>query len=154
MDGEHNIRLTREAVEKLHFGQNTYAPWMTLRLHPTFALEVHTITSPDYNVWSRRASIRYRFDDQPPEVGEAPIIDGPVGSGGFSFSRVPGKLFAAKTMLVEYKDNTAGMRTLTFDISGLHRKVEGACSDLRPTLDCTSKAKNIQAYLDAAPIDR
>src|SRR6266511_3084418 len=40
MDGEHSVRLTHEAAEKLHFGQNTYTPWMTLRLHPTFALEV------------------------------------------------------------------------------------------------------------------
>jgi hypothetical protein len=149
MDGEHNIRLIHDAVEKLQFGQNTLTPWMTLRLHPTFALEVHTIALPDYNVWSRRATIRYRLDDQPTEVGEAPIIDGPLGQSGLSFMAVPVKLFAAKTMLVEYKDRVSGMRTLTFNLSGLRRKVERACSDLRPTLDCTSKTKNIQVYLDA-----
>jgi hypothetical protein len=149
MDGEHSIRLTREAAERLQFGQKELAPWMTLRLHPTFALEVHTVATPDYNLVTRRVTVRYRLDDQPAESGEAPIIDGPLGNAGFSFYRVPAQLFSAKTMLVEYKDPRAGTRTLTFDVSGLRAKIQRACSELRPTLDCASKTKPIQAYLDS-----
>jgi hypothetical protein len=151
MDGAHNTRVTREAEEKLHFGQHSYSPWLTLQLDPSFELVVHTVASPAYNVWNKHVAIRYRLDDQPPVMVEALLREGPIGSGGAAFPVVPAKLFAANKMLVEYTDNNKAQRTLTFDLSGLYKGVQRACMTLRPGLDCNDKSKNIQAYLDAAP---